>query len=763
MGQLPSNTARVIYLDADDGTLEQQSDADPDSLVTSENLAYVIYTSGSTGRPKGVLIPHRAVVNFLMSMRQQPGLTAEDTLLSVTTLSFDIAALELFLPLMVGARLVITSRDIVANGTALAETLRSTHASVMQATPITWRMLSAEGWQGSSQLKALCGGEALPPELARQLLPKVASLWNMYGPTETTIWSTTCKIEADHEVITIGRPIANTQLYLLDKQLQPTPVGVPGELYIGGDGLARGYLNRPALTSERFIPHPFSDEAGARLYNTGDLARYQADGTIECLGRGDYQLKIRGFRIEPGEIEVALSQHPAVRQAVVVAREDASKGDKRLVAYVVLHDGQSATISDLHNHAARQLPTYMIPAVFVLLEALPLTPNGKVDRRALPAPDPVRQREEGTYVAPIVTVHYQLARIWEELLDVQPIGIRANFFYLGGHSLLAARLIDQIEQVFKKKIAFPTLFPGPTIEQLASVLLSEEVDAPTHPRKDHDDSRASVVMVQAGGSRQPFFYLHGNWERNSFYPFTLARDLGADQPFYVLEPFRFDGLRVAPTFEAIAASHVAAIRAFQPEGPYFLGGFCAGGLLAFEMARQLRAEGQAIDFLALIEPGVAPPSLRLSRGLISGICKLAKFGPDKQLDWFLRLRHILRFLVRKDARQLALFPKIERLREDETGIYSWIAADYFHRPYPGNVTFFWAREKRDSRRVQWGKINTECAEGGEIHVIPGEHYGLIGENIHLLSEQLSKCLTAAQGSEVSRESREEPSQLAITL
>ncbi len=740
LGQLSSNTARVVCLDAHDGTLEQQNDANPASLATFENLAYVIYTSGSTGRPKGVQIPHRAVVNFLMSMQKEPGLTAEDTLLSVTTLSFDIAALELYLPLMVGARLVITSSDIVTNGAALAETLRRTHASVMQATPITWRMLLAAGWQGNPRLKALCGGEALPPELARQLLPKVASLWNMYGPTETTIWSTTDQIKAGHKVITIGRPIANTQIYLLDKRLQPVPVGVPGELYIGGDGLARGYLNRPALTSERFIRHPFSNEAGARLYNTGDLARYHVDGTIECLGRVDNQVKIRGFRIEPGEIEVALSRHRAVRQAVVVAREDAAMGDKRLVAYVVLHGGQSVTVSDLHNHAARQLPAYMIPAVFVLLEALPETPNGKVDRRALPAPEPVRREEEDTFVAPTTTAHYQLVHIWEQLLDVRPIGIRDNFFYLGGYSLLAARLIDKIELVFKRRITFPTLFSSPTIEQLADVLLSDESAIPAHAGDAHDVSRAPVVMVQAGGTRRPFFYLHGNWERNSYYPFTLARDLGSDQPLYVLEPFHFEGLRTPPTFEAMVTAHVEAMRAVQPEGPYLLGGFCAGGVIAFEMARQLRAQGQEVDFLALIEPGVAPLSLRLSRGLISGICRLAKLGPDKQLDWFLRLRHILRFPVRKDARQLSLFPTVETLRQDETGIYAWIAADYLHRPYPGKVTFFWAKEKRDSRRALWGKINTECAEGGEMHIIPGEHYGLIDENIHLLSEQLSKCL-----------------------
>ena len=334
LAHLPGRGTRAVCLDTDVGVLTQQSQANPLSPVTSADLAYVIYTSGSTGRPKGVQILHRAVVNFLLSMAEQPGLGAEDTLLAVTTLSFDIAALELFLPLITGARVIVAGRDVVTDGEALREMLESSGTTVMQATPATWRLLLAAGWHGRSALKILCGGEALPLELARQLLPKAASLWNLYGPTETTIWSSVCKIEPGEEVISIGRPIANTQIYLLDAHLQPVPIGVPGELLIGGDGLARGYLHRPELTAERFIPDPWSSEPGARLYKTGDLARYRPDRTIEHLGRLDFQVKVRGFRIELGEIEAVLAQHPAVHQAVAVAREDVP-GDKRLAAYVV--------------------------------------------------------------------------------------------------------------------------------------------------------------------------------------------------------------------------------------------------------------------------------------------------------------------------------------------------------------------------------------------------------------------------------------------
>ena len=334
VGGLPVHQAQVVCLDSDWARIAQECAQNPPSGMPAHNLAYVIYTSGSTGEPKGVQIPHRAVVNFLESMRQQPGLTEHDVLLAVTTLSFDIAALELFLPLIVGARVVLVSRPVATDGSQLVKQLADTKATVVQATPVTWRLLLEAGWASSAQLTVLCGGEDLPRELAQQLLARAEAVWNLYGPTETTIWSAVAKVEPTDGPVPIGRPIANTQFYLLDRYLQPVPVGVPGELYIGGAGVARGYLNRPELTADRFIVDPFSATPYARLYRTGDLARYRPDGTLEYLGRSDLQVKLSGFRIELGEIEAALSQHPIVRQAVVLARED-SPGDKRLVAYVV--------------------------------------------------------------------------------------------------------------------------------------------------------------------------------------------------------------------------------------------------------------------------------------------------------------------------------------------------------------------------------------------------------------------------------------------
>ena len=371
-----------MYLDSE--AISKENSENCSGGAKPENLAYVIYTSGSTGKPKGVQICHQSLVNFLVSMRSSPGLTPKDTLLAVTTISFDIAALELYLPLIVGARVVLASRETAARWVQVARNIGKRAITVMQATPATWRLLLEAGWEGNNNFKILCGGEALPRDLAVELLKRGSSVWNMYGPTETTVWSTTSRITADGSPITIGRPIANTEVYVLDSHLEPVPVGVPGELYIGGAGVARGYLHRPELTAEKFIAHPFRDrESGARLYRTGDLARFRANGELECLGRIDNQVKVRGFRIELGEIESVLGQYPGVKQSVVVARED-TPGDKRLVAYVAVHKGQSLGVDALREFLKQRLPDYMLPSRFVFLDALPLTPNGKVDRKALP-------------------------------------------------------------------------------------------------------------------------------------------------------------------------------------------------------------------------------------------------------------------------------------------------------------------------------------------------------------------------------------------
>lgn len=473
LAQLPSGQAQVVCLDAPPPSLVSQPTTPPDSRVSPDNLAYVIYTSGSTGRPKGVQIPHAALVNFLTSMQQQPGLAAGESLLAVTTLSFDIAALELYLPLLVGGCILLTSAEVAADGTQLQQVLNQHPITVMQATPATWRMLIAVGWTGSPNLKVLCGGEAMLGPLAQDLLKRCASVWNMYGPTETTIWSAVQPVtatDATRPVVSIGCPIANTQLYILDHYQQMVPVGVPGELFIGGDGLARGYLNRPALTAERFIPNPFGPP-GSRLYRTGDLARYNPDGTLEFMGRIDHQVKIRGFRIELGEIEAVLRQHPRIREGVVVARDsEQPDGNKRLVAYLVYHGQQTLSPTELRQHLRATLPDYMVPAHFVALPALPLTPNGKIDRKALPAPGTSRSDLESTYTAPRTTVEKTLVKLWTDLLDIDLIGIHDNFFALGGDSLQAVRFVALASKALDRDISLPVIFENPTIASLIEAI-----------------------------------------------------------------------------------------------------------------------------------------------------------------------------------------------------------------------------------------------------------------------------------------------------
>ncbi|MBD2625734.1 non-ribosomal peptide synthetase [Trichormus variabilis] len=465
---LPPNSAQVICLDSDWKNIATHQQNSVNSNIHPNNLSYTIYTSGSTGKPKGVQIAHRNVVNFLTAMQEKLQLTNIDKLLSVTTLSFDIAVLEIFLPLTTGAKLILVSREVATDGAQLLQQLNNSAVTLMQATPATWRMLLDAGWEGNSQLTILCGGEALPQNLASQLCQRAASVWNLYGPTETTIWSTIHPVDKSEAFVSIGHPIANTQIYILDKHLQPVPVGVPGELYIGGLGLARGYFHQPELTQEKFIPHPFTSDLENRIYKTGDLARYLLDGNIEYLGRIDYQVKIRGFRIEIGEIEAAIHQHPEIREVVVIVRED-KQDDKRLVAYII---PQSTDISvlELRHFLKAKLPDYMIPSAFVVLEKFPLTPNGKIDRRALPAPDWPQRDLEPNYLSPRTPVEEIIANTWTQVLGVEQVGVNDNFFELGGHSLLATQLISRLRQVFQRELPLQKIFEFPTVAELATVV-----------------------------------------------------------------------------------------------------------------------------------------------------------------------------------------------------------------------------------------------------------------------------------------------------
>lgn len=583
---LPVGDARVVCLDADWAAIAQRPSTAPDAAGDPEQLAYVIYTSGSTGNPKGVQIPHRALVNFLTTMRERPGLTAQDVLVAVTTLSFDIAGLELYLPLTTGARVVIAPSETAEDPRALAELLDRTQATVMQATPTTWRMLIDGGHGGKPGMKALCGGEALPVALADRLVDAGLELWNMYGPTETTIWSTCARVTTRGQSLTIGRPIANTTLYILDSAMQPVAIGVVGELWIGGDGLAHGYRGQPEMTAERFVAHPFDDTPGARIYRTGDLARYREDGEVEFLGRIDHQVKVRGFRIELGEIETVLARHPGVVEAVVVAR--GSGAEAELAAYVTAR-GEAVPAHELRRYLGETLPAYMVPPTVTTLEAFPLTPNGKVDRKALP--EPVRERSSGhELVAPRTDLERRLAATWERELDIHPIGVTDNFFDLGVTSIVAATLFAAIECDLGDSLPLGAIFRAPTIETLAKLI-----------EDGQGSSRwTSLVPIQPQGSRPPIFCIHGG-AGTILHLQRLARTLGPEQPFYGLQSRGLYGGSSPPrTVQKMASHYLSEMRQVHPGGPWLLAGYCFGSLVAFEIAQRLVAGGEEVQLLAML-------------------------------------------------------------------------------------------------------------------------------------------------------------------
>ena len=499
----------VLKLDALQAELDAASTqriGRDEGAAQPESVAYVIYTSGSTGRPKGVQVPHRAVANFLASMTHGPGIEADDVLVAVTTLSFDIAVLELMLPLKVGAQVVLASRDTVMDGGAFMRLLQKTAATIVQATPAMWRLLLDAGWNGSATFKALCGGEPLPPDLAAQLLPRCGQLWNLYGPTETTVWSTCARVFPGEGKqapdIHIGKPIFNTQVWILDAQGELCPRGVPGEICIGGEGVTLGYLQRPELTADRFVPDRFGAAFSARtqasvlpLYRTGDRGRWRADGNLEHMGRLDFQVKIRGYRIELGEIESNLSAHAAVSRSIALARED-RPGDIRLVAYVALHAGAAAEEAELIAHLRATLPDYMVPQHIVALDSLPLLPNGKIDRKALPPPSLESHQAQGV-IAPRSELERAIADTMAKVLGLSQIGIHDNFFAMGGHSLLAAKLCARLTEVLGIKVPMRTLFSAPCVAQLADAL--KEGLASSNP----SDAAARLIPHRAQQTRAP--------------------------------------------------------------------------------------------------------------------------------------------------------------------------------------------------------------------------------------------------------------------
>ena len=479
----PGAYRKVDIGDLLDGTVDDAPDLPGEAAAVGaadgSDLIYVLYTSGSTGTPKGVALEHRNVVNFLLSMQREPGLTPQDRLVAVTTLSFDIAGLELYLPLITGATVVIASRDEAADGNRLRALIDTHRATVMQATPTTWRLLIEAGWQGSREFKVLCGGESLPRDLGRMLLQRCGELWNLYGPTETAIWSTLFRVVDGNAPVLIGRPIANTRIYVLDRSGRPLPTGIPGEICIAGAGVARGYLNRPDLTAEKFVRDPFSDAFGCRMFRTGDSGRFLVDGNLEFRSRIDNQVKIRGFRVELGEVEAAMESHPAVKQAIAKIFE-ISPGDTRLVAYILPNE-DAPTATELREHLRARLPHYMVPQHLSIVGGFPLTPNGKVDRIQLLAPQADGILAEAN-VEPQTATERMVVEVFREMLAVERVSADASFFELGGHSVLATRVVSRLRQHEHPDITLRMIFESPTaialareIEKLTRAGMADEV------------------------------------------------------------------------------------------------------------------------------------------------------------------------------------------------------------------------------------------------------------------------------------------------
>jgi amino acid adenylation domain-containing protein len=740
--RLPSIAGRTICLDKDWFKIAGDSEDDLIGQANPEDLAYVLFTSGSTGRPKGVEISHRAVVNFLNSMTETPGMGAQDTLLSVTTLSFDIFGLEIWLPLTSGAKVVIAPEDVAKDGKALAGLMRQSGATVMQATPYTWRLLLESGWEGNPHLKVLCGGEAWPAQLAEQLLPMCASLWNMYGPTETTIWSAVHEVRAGTPVF-IGRPIANTEFYVVDSRLQPVPVGVPGELLIGGAGVARGYLNRPELTAEKFIADQFRTDTGSRLYRTGDLVRHRADGTLEFLGRIDQQVKVRGFRIELGEIESVLRSHAAVREAVVVMQE---QPEKQLIGYVVLAGEPACTKADLRDYLQQKLPAFMVPAVFSILESIPLTPNGKVDRKALRDAHyiPSERQSELDLVLPQTLLEMQLLQIWQRILGSRNIGTRDSFFEIGGHSLLAVSIINEINKLLGVNLTIPIFFLNPSIQSIARTLEEE---------KNHD-AVPTLVPLRLSHTEGTLYFIEA-----SMGMCRLAERLDAAQAsFAAVVPISSAVLEAAvegrsadlPNLEAMAAPYAELIGTHQAFGPCVLIGHSFGGALAFEVAHQLQRKGRRVDIVVLLDANIRVPWW-------DRLKKLTYRRVWWAINW--RLGSIRGAAV---ERARALFPRSPHNPGPVTSdsvrgqlyrpfatvpwevlqrVYAKASHSYRGRQLKSFGILFRAQETDRYAHfadMGWGGL---FSEGLEIITTPGDHMSLFEDaNVDHLSQELQECL-----------------------
>ncbi|MHB1423438.1 MAG: amino acid adenylation domain-containing protein, partial [Gemmataceae bacterium] len=755
-------------------------------LTSPDNLAYVIYTSGSTGRPKGVMIEHRAIRNTICWHQHVLKVREDDRLLLLVPYVFDASLAIIFPALVAGAELVLAAPGEERDPARILERIRRDRVTILPLPPRLLRLMLDERLReaGRSLRWLYCGGETMPPDLPARLFELLdVSLYNLYGPTETAIdaawWA--CRRGDPRPSIPIGRPIANVQVYVLDHRRRLVPIGVPGELYIGGAGLARGYLNDPQLTSERFVPDPFTPPlsppgtgedkgGGARLYRTGDRCRWLADGSLEFLGRLDQQVKLRGYRIEIGEIESILAAHPAVHEAAAIVHGEGTS--QRLAAYVSARAGAGLPAAEiLRRYLQERLPEYMVPSAFVILPSMPHTPSGKVDRKALPAPLAQRPASH-PFVAPRTPLEEHLAGLWRELLGVARIGVHDNFFELGGNSIQAAVSINRVQEKIGQQVSTVALFDAPTIAGFAHyleklypdtnrALFGEEppLRQPAAPAREKVPLLAPragnlLVALQPHGTRTPCFLVHPPGGIVVCYQ-ALAHHLGDDRPLYGIRARGLHGETELPaSLEEMAADYVAAIRSVQPQGPYHLGGWSMGGVVAYEMAQQLRQRGQSIGLLALLDTTIpwnaanAPYAEDASQsareyGLDLTLEELDRLGPEEQLPYL--WNHVRKLGLVDDDTPLSLVQKILDDLKRLFHAHIKLGSDYELRAYPGRLTLFRPAEApvpvRTALDRNWGKL----AAGVEVNFVPGQHHSMVKEpHVQVLARQLGQCLRQAE-------------------
>jgi amino acid adenylation domain-containing protein len=718
-------SAPIILLDDCLATTDSGDAFNP----SPDDLAYVLYTSGSTGRPKGVAVPQSALTNLLYSMGRMLDAGPGDTILALTTISFDIAGLELFLPLICGARVHIAGREEASDGRLLADAIQASGATIVQATPATWQILADTGWQGKADLRMLCGGEALPASLAEWLCAR-GRVWNVYGPTETTIWSTAAELFPDDLRVVIGKPIDNTSVYVLDPSGRPVPAGVPGELYIGGAGLARGYWNRDELTAEKFVRNPIPGQLDSRLYRTGDLVRYLADGNLEFLHRLDSQVKLRGFRIELEEIESVLRSHPGVRAAAAKIFDPESAAARLVAFYSPSVENCPGLEGSLRDLAASKLPSYMVPSAFVAMPELPLTPNDKVDRRALLAPAEAPRNTEVT--GPRDSTETLLVQIWERVLDRRPIGIHDDFFALGGHSLLGARLLARLDQAFGTRLLLSTFFEAPTVAQMAERL-----------RTGGGIVGSQVIPIRlGGGSKKPLYIVQASPRLR---PLTLA--LPEERPVFTITEFDPTREQVA-SLEEIAARQIRALRESLPRGPYLLAGRCANGVLAYEMAQQLHAQGENVPVVVMID-SFNPARWRFASGW-EAYLRRAEIGFSRarfhvanlaSLSRTQKVDYLKEHVESLSQRWLARTASSSEGGEDAGKITLDAVRKYEPQPYPGTVILFRARQRPSGDHADAAHGWKPLAANLEVVDVPGNHDDmLLDPNVGVMSAYLSARL-----------------------